>query len=347
MSHKLQSLLVEKGETVWRDQLCSVREFPVDDNVCQRFLERQKEVSGEDSLVARVLERLTKSIRRVSREEIFEGIEYLAGDVWDKLKESNDTRFYVALSGDKSDVCFSKSTVFVSTMMMARHKQLAASFRGFLCLGQLLEDVDSDTTNPVQHIVYADDGSFSGSQLTDGIKAVHTYSPAAEQTTLHIAILFISPRTQQRVEENIPTFGQTHWYTLPNQKQPQPVIESLRRLPGENVLDIAHKFLDHADLFSRNRDNVLGKPLFYTDLKMPDQMSAHPHFLLDPQLLYPEGKSPFGESLVFGCKPPNDSDSTRKMMAGIMCPVPCYKKVRWLEHVIEIGEHGVKRKRKL
>ena len=66
-----------------------------------------------------------------------------------------------ALSGDNRDVCFSTSTIFVSVMMMRR----ASSFRGFLCRGQLLEGVHSST---VQHVVCADDGSISVSQLTDG-----------------------------------------------------------------------------------------------------------------------------------------------------------------------------------
>lgn len=110
---------------------------------------------------------------------------------------------------------------------------------------------------------------------------------------------------------------------------------------------IAHNFLDHADLFSPGRESVLSKPLFYTDLKMPDPMSAHPHFLLDPHMLSSEGKIPLGESLVFGCTPPSDSDTIRKMMAGALCPVPCYKRVRWYDHVLEISQDGVKRKRKM
>lgn len=72
------------------------------------------------------------------------------------------------------------------------------------------------------------------------------------------------------------------------------------------MLDIAHRFLNHTDLFSHGRDSALSNPLFYTDLNIPDQMSAHPHFLLDPYKLSSEDKIPLGESLVFGCTPPND-----------------------------------------
>lgn len=94
------------------------------------------------------------------------------------------------------------------------------------------------------------------------------------------------------------------------------------------AMNIAHKFLKHADLFSDGMDNVLGKPMFYTDLKMPDQMSSHPHFLLDPRLSTGER---LGESLVFGCFPPRDSDTTRRMMTGLLCPVPCYKREGWYD----------------
>ena len=112
-------------------------------------------------------------------------------------------------------------------------------------------------------------------------------------------------------------------------------------------MNIAHRYLVHPDLFSSSRDSVLSKPLFYTDLKMPDQMSAHPHFLLNPHLLYTDHKTPLGESLVLMCSPPSDSETTRKMMAGTLCPVPSYKKVRWYDNVLEISERGVKRRRKM
>jgi hypothetical protein len=341
----LRQLLVAKGGAIRRDQLHAVREFPVDTGVCRRFLERQREISGESSCVSKVLQCLIESIHRVSREELFAAMNDVASQIWSKLQKSSDTRFYVALSGDSRDVCFSKSTIFVSVMMMATNTQLADSFRGFLCHGQLLESAESGA---IQHVLYADDGSFTGSQLTDGIRAVHSFcADAAEQTTLHIAILFISPQTRQKVESDMPAFRDTRWYMPQSQTQPMPVIDALRRVPGQNVMDIAHKFLDHDDLFSPGRDSVLGKPLFYTDLKMPDQVSAHPHFLLHPHILSSEGKIPFGESLVLGCTPPTDSDSTRRMMAGTLCPVPCYKKVRWYDQVLEITEHGVKRRRKL
>lgn len=166
----LRDLLVEKGEDIWRNQKHVVREFPVDTSVCRRFLEKQREISGEGSCAARVLECLLESIHRVTRDELFEGIEDAASQLWNKIRQSSDNRFYVALGGDSRDVCFSKSTIFVSIMMMAASTQLADSFRGFLCRGQLLEGVESDT---VQHVVYADDGSFSGSLLTDDTARMH------------------------------------------------------------------------------------------------------------------------------------------------------------------------------
>lgn len=162
--------------------------------------------------------------------------------------------------------------------MMARNKQLAESFRGFLCRGQLLEGVQSDT---IQHVAYADDGSFSGSQLTDGVRAVRVFFADAAEITLHIAILFISPQTRQKVESDMPEFGDTVWY-IPQNQQPEPVAEALRRVPGENVLDIAPRFLDHADLLSHDCDSMLSKPLFYTDLKLPDQVSCSPALSVGP-----------------------------------------------------------------
>ena len=164
----LRKLLLEKGNVIWRDQMHVVREFPVDTRACDRFLERQREISGDsNSCVPKVLQSLIQSIRRVSRAQVFDGMQYMAASLWDNLSESSNPNFYVALSGDTRDVCFSKSTVFVSIMMMASSKDLAKHFCGFMCRGHLLECAADDAeTHAVGHIVYADDASFTGSQLT-------------------------------------------------------------------------------------------------------------------------------------------------------------------------------------
>lgn len=70
------------------------------------------EIGGENSCVTRVLECLKESNCRVSCEDLFAGKEGVASQL-------RSTRFYVAVSGDGRDVCFSKSTIFVSVMMMA------------------------------------------------------------------------------------------------------------------------------------------------------------------------------------------------------------------------------------
>lgn len=80
---RCQELLL-KGEAIWRDQNLAVREFPTDTRVCQRCLERREEVSRERLRV------LAERIHRVSREEMFEGIDCMAGELWNELKQSND-----------------------------------------------------------------------------------------------------------------------------------------------------------------------------------------------------------------------------------------------------------------
>lgn len=355
----LSNLLVEKGAVIWSDQLQTVREFPVDTRACQRFLQKQKECSGEESAAAKVLECLLNSIHRVTRAELFEGIEEVAFQLWDNLTShsSGDTRFYIALSGDSRDMCFSKSTIFISIMMMAKIERLARSFQGFVCRGQLLDGA-APVSSAIKHIVYADDASFSGLQLTDGIEDVHIFclnngmDPLS--TTLHLPILFISPQTRQKVVDSIPRFERSVWYIPQHQRQPQPVVNALNRMPAADadrnqMMSIAHEFLNHDDLYSDGVEHVLGKPMFYTDLKMPDQMSSHPHFLLDPGLSTGER---LGESLVFGCFPPRDSDTTRRMMSGLLCPVPCYKREGWYDSsVVKAGEdkqgHKNKRQRRV
>lgn len=335
----LSNLLVEKGDVIWNDQLQTVREFPVDTRACQRFLRKQKDCSGEESAAAKVLEYLLNSIHRVTRAELFDGIEEVATQLWDNLTahSSGDTRFYIALSGDSRDVCFSKSTIFVPIMIVAKIGGLARSFQGFVCKGQLVDGA-APASPAIKHFVYADDGSFSGLQLTDGVKD-NDMDPLS--TTLHLPILFISPQTRQKVIDSIPKFELSVWYIPQHQMQPQPVVNALNRLPAADtdrnqMMSIAHKFLNHDDLYSDGLEHVLGKPMFYTDLKMPDQMSSHPHFLLDPRLSTGER---LGESLVFGCFPPRDSDTTRRMMTGLWCPVPCYKREGWYDFgVVRAGE---------
>lgn len=90
----LRDLLVEKGEDIWRDQKHVVREFPVDTSVFRRFLEKQREISGEGSCAARVLECLIEAIHRVTRDQLFEGIEDVASQLWSKIRESSDTEAY-------------------------------------------------------------------------------------------------------------------------------------------------------------------------------------------------------------------------------------------------------------
>lgn len=347
----LRELLLEKGDVIWRDQMHVVREFPVDTRACNRFLERQREISGETNpCVPKVLQTLIQSIRRVSRAQVFDGMQDMAANLWDSLSKSSNPRFYVALSGDTRDVCFSKSTVFVSIMMMASNKDLAEHFCGFLCRGHLLECAADDAeTHAVGHVVYADDASFTGSQLTDGIRAL---DPRHHSLTLHIAILYISTETRHKVHENIrQSFANLKWYASPHIKQNVNLLQPVSTLfDSENERKIAHTFLDHPDLFSPSLSSVLDKPMFYTDLKAPDQMSSHPHFLLHPHLIsdnHAGTKTPLGESLLSGCKPPTDSDTTRQMMAGTLCPKPAYKRVRWYPQILEIGQSGTKRKRPL
>lgn len=76
-----------------------------------------------------------------------------------------------------------------------------------MCHGQPLKGAGSDT---ILHVVYGDDGLFSGSQLTDGTRAVHAFLANAAQTTLHIEILFVSLQTRQKVESGMPEFGTFH-----------------------------------------------------------------------------------------------------------------------------------------
>lgn len=177
-----------------------------------------------------------------------------------------------------------------------------------MCHGELLEGVESAT---VKHIVYADDGSFI----------------ERAQTTF--------PQTRQTLESKMAKFGHTLWHTPQNQNQPEPVVDALRRMLNKNpgtgageVMNIAHKFLDHDDLFCSTRESVLNKPLFYTD----PIMSSHPHFLLNPQMLAKDTKSktPLGDSLVFGCSPPSDNDAIRK---------------EWYEGVLAVGEQKNKRRK--
>ena len=89
----------------------------------------------------------------------------MAGEPWKKMKQSDYIRF-----------------IYVSVMRMARNEQLAASSHSFLCRAQLLESVGSD----IRHVVYADERSFSGSQLVHGIRAVYVHSADAAQRVLHM-----------------------------------------------------------------------------------------------------------------------------------------------------------------
>lgn len=72
----LRGLLLENGEDIWRDEMCAVRDFPVD---------TRANVRGVGLCVAKVQECLIQSVWCVSRAQLFEEIESMANNTLENL----------------------------------------------------------------------------------------------------------------------------------------------------------------------------------------------------------------------------------------------------------------------
>lgn len=83
-------------------------------------------------------------------------------------------------------------------------------------------------------------------------------------------------------------------------------------------------------------EKALKKPLFYTDLKVPDLFSIWPGILFSPAILHPDGtKTELRKSLVTNCPAGTSHEQHDAAMGGVFCPTGTYKERRKMEKLYQ------------
>ena len=161
---------------------------------------------------------------------------------------------------------------------------------------------------------------------------------------LHFVILYVHPDLVELLKSEIRVRG-ARWYTT--NIHPRPLTHVVNKLkvlhPDVDIgkaKDIMYRFL--IGYFGREGDDegnvekALKKPLFYTDLKVPDDHSIWPDILFSPVILKPDGtKIAFGKSLITNCPSSGTLQQHSKVIDGTFCPKGTYKTQRWKDFISE------------
>jgi hypothetical protein len=154
---------------------------------------------------------------------------------------------------------------------------------------------------------------------------------------VHLVVLYVSPATMvsirqeilRQLEELENVSIRVHWYSTSTHQRP--VMDYLHGFVVDNPGSDIDRVMETAVTFLRGskEGDDLHKPLFYTDIKISDDVSTYPLFLLRPVLIRGGGRAEaYPVSLVSGCPVATDSDVIR-INSGVFCPEPVYKGAGW------------------
>jgi hypothetical protein len=314
------------------------------------YLRRQYDL---DKTNGDVLKAILESVQHVPAGTLFRDIKEMSSKLWDQLTSQEDRKFYIVLTGDSvykklGTPCTQKSNMFLAILALCYNVNLLDNFVDFVCRDTPLHDdvVSEDVTN----YVYLDDASFSGTQMSTSITCMggtlERLFPGKERFRMHLVVLYLS----RYARENTPTHnfpGDTHWYTTETRPiMLEEALLSLRYQESRGSRIDRDTINAAARAFTRESPGVydeMDKPLFYTDLKIPDRVSVYPKFLLSPVLVDSEFRTvPFDAPIVNNCSMPVDGEEARstgdfyRIDSGTFCPVPTYKEPDWKERVQDL-----------
>lgn len=347
---KLESFkhLLDIDRSIWTKEMALIESrHPHRDNISE-YLGRQEEIYP---VAHTVLTHLLDAIQHVSIEAMRGHLIAKSTELKNGLEEQDDTRFYIALSGYSDaynpgfDGCRFKSNMWLAILMLNIDSDLLENFVDFLCMGKPMHG-EFDTS--VGNIVYLDDGSFSGSQIVESVKTLrkHENNIFLDRYKLHFVILYVHPDLIELVKSKIRVRG-ARWYTT--NVHPRPLTHVVNKLKVLHPdIDIGKaKYIMYRFLMGYfdfgggegddegNVEEALKKPLFYTDLKVPDDRSISPAILFSPVLLNPDGaKIAFGKSLITNC-PSSGIEEDFEVLEGTFCPRGTYKTQRWKDFISE------------
>lgn len=277
---------------------------------------------------------------------MFDDVKSLSSRLWEQLRTQENKRFYIVLTGGSvhkkkrgGTPCTHKSNMFLSILALCYNKDLLDHFEDFCCQDTPLHS--KVLSENVTNFVYIDDASFSGTQMSSStmsmgvtLESDRKFTPSLRSSyKMHLVVLYMS----QHARNNTPIYdfpGQVYWYNT--KTTPVDLEDALLDLKFSIGYD---KVQSVAEAFTRGSRGIFGemdKPLFYTDLKIPDSVSIYPMFLLSPVLVDSELKThEFPHPIIKNCELPVDRDEARstgdffQIDNGTFCPVSTYKEPDW------------------
>ena len=359
-----KELIQRNGKHVIQKEKSNIPDRSIDEAAFTKYIEDQSKLNTHN---AKVLRMLKGAVTHISSDALFRDIEKISVSIWEKLKTFRDRRFYIVLSGktgnssnDMGDSCFYKSSMFVSTMILSFHPELAGNLVDFICDTKPMY-TRMDKTVP--HYFYIDDASFSGTQVIENMEELGEYleekeeeegdsddSDRTESDTnthrklesnhVHLVLLYVSPSTLQRISESISLgMDKVHWYTSSTHQKP--VIDYVHEFIVNHPGYVLNSVLHTASMFLRGLGgSKLEKPLFYTDIKIADEVSTYPLFLMNPILIDGASTKDYTSALVTGCDAALTDDDKYKVKDGNFCPKPVYKGIEWTDFIAKTPLKG-------
>ena len=361
-------ILITKGDEIIKTQKSRIQDRSINHEATKRYLSEQNDI---DIFTGKVLSSILDSVIHVSSDKLFSDISKLSHSIMGRISEDVNKKFYIVLGGtsdhDSPDRCFSKSNMFLSTILLASNPEMTKYFVDFICDSEMMH---GEMDPSVSHFIYIDDASFSGTQIKENIEELSEFingnseeeeeyesdvddefddfivdddeedEPSVVEeddepdANVHLVVLYINPSTMIKIDKEIrKSFDNVFWYTSGTYQKP--VIDKLLSNFDNDDMD---KAVTIAKRLTRGRDDIekygpMGKSLFYTDLKIADEVSIYPQFILNPILLDGNMDKIFKESLVKGCKLPENKQDEKNIIEGNYCPIPSYKKKEWSEFV--------------
>jgi len=349
--NEFKNTIKRSSGEILEKELGKIRSRALNKESVARYLKKQYEV---DKTNGDILKAILDSVQHVSAAKLFEDIKTLSFELWDKLKSQENRRFYIVLTGGSvhkknGTTCTQKSNLFLAILAFCYNGNLLDNFEDFLCRETPLhDDVLSEV---VTNFVYLDDASFSGDQMSTSLTCIGGILSRrfpGKKFKMHLVVLYMS----RKAFLNTPIYdfpGEVEWYNT--ETEPEELEEALLKARYQehqepqidwDVVRGAAKAFTREYLY----DGEMDKPLFYTDLKIPDKVSIYPNLLLDPVLVDSDFNTiRFDEPIVKNCELPVEGKQEEqerstcdffKIDQGTFCPVPTYKEPDWKDQVADM-----------
>jgi len=320
---KFKQTLGSKGDEIYNGELRKIINREPNIVNMRQNVAKQKE---ENPLAGEILDELYSHVRHIPAQKVFEDVLKMSRSAMESIR---DKPFYIYLSKENAH-CFTKSNMLFAIMTMAKNRTMLSNFEDFICNGKPLHG----WYNPsVRHIMYIDDISFSGKQVRssfEGLQRILSEVYGNVRLHFHMVLPYIGRTRRNTVIEQIIGRYTINWYhAFTDPKYPvRPILkqfidEAENEIAEEKIVTIFEGLLGSSNF---------NLSLFYTDLKVADDSSIYPGFFLKPEMYMRSGEfvSDALLPIVTNCDV-KDRGGSDEVAAGNYCPLPIYKKSRWIQ----------------